>query len=79
MTQQTSLYMRQHIRAATASNDLHLLQGIGKTDETCIGGNPRKGTRRDDDKPSPRERATRKIPAISAVERGGAPRYGNSW
>ena len=32
MTQQTSLYMRQHIRAATASNDLHLLQGIGKTD-----------------------------------------------
>ena len=33
---------------------MHLLQGIVETDETWMGGKPRKGTRRDDGKPGPR-------------------------
>ena len=71
LTHQTALYVQQRIRAAMAESDTGLLQGIVEADETYIGGRPRKGNRREDDKPNPRGRATKKTPVIGAVERGG--------
>ena len=71
LTQQTALYMQQRIRAAMAADQAPLLQGIIEADETYVGGKPRKGNKRDDDKPNPRGRATKKMPVIGAVERGG--------
>jgi len=46
-----------------------LLTGIVETDETYIGGKPRKGG--PDDKNHPRGRGTNKIPVVGLVERGG--------
>jgi hypothetical protein len=48
-----------------------LLRGIIEADECYIGGKPRKGNKRDDDKPNPRGRGTAKTPIIGAVARGG--------
>ena len=42
-----------------------------EADETWVGGRPRKGNRRADDKPHPRGRGTAKTPVIGVVERGG--------
>lgn len=46
-----------------------LLTGIVEMDECYIGGKPRKGNKRDEDKPSKRGRGTDKAPVIGAVER----------
>ena len=48
-----------------------MLMGIVEMDETYVGGKPRKGNNRSDDKPNPRGRGTKKTPVIGAVERGG--------
>ena len=49
-----------------------LLQGIVETDETYVGGNPRKANKREDDtNDHPRGRGTKKTPVIGVVERGG--------
>ena len=71
VTQQTAWYMQQRIRVAMAADQAPLLHGIVEADETYVGGKPRKGNNRDDDTPNPRGRATKKIPVIGAVERGG--------
>ena len=49
-----------------------MLQGIVKADDRYIGGKPRKGSKRDDDKPGKRMRGTNKMPVAGAVERGGS-------
>ena len=41
ITQQTSWFMQQRIRAAMASDEGELLQGIIEADETYVGGKPR--------------------------------------
>lgn len=71
MNQKSAWYMQQRIRAAMLTEESELLQGIVEADETYIGGKPRKGNRRDDDKPNKRGRGTKKIPVIGAIERGG--------
>ena len=73
MTQQSALYMQHRIRAAMASTQGPMLQGIIEADETYVGGKPRKRNRRDDDDPkaNKRGRGTKKTPVIGAVERGG--------
>ena len=73
MTQQSALYMQHRFRAAMASTQGPMLQGIIEADETYVGGKPRKSNRRDDDNQTPnkRGRGTKKIPVIGAVERGG--------
>lgn len=48
-----------------------LLQGIVEMDETYIGGKPRKGNKRDDDKPHKRGRGTDKTPVVGMKERDG--------
>jgi hypothetical protein len=48
-----------------------LLHGIVEADETYVGGKPRKGNKRDGDKPNRRGRGTRKTPVVGVVERGG--------
>ena len=48
-----------------------LLMGIVEMDETYVGGKPRKGNKRSDDKSNPRGRGTKKTPVIGVVERGG--------
>ena len=48
-----------------------LLHGIVEADECYIGGKPRKGNNRDDDKPSKRGRGTSKLPVVGVVERNG--------
>lgn len=65
--------MMQRIRTAMAADPEQekLLYGIVEADETYVGGKPRKGNRRDDDKPGKRGRGTSKVPVIGAVERGG--------
>ena len=69
----TSWSMMQRIRAAMAADPEQekMLHGIVEADECYIGGKPRKGNRREDDKPNPRGRGTKKVPVIGAVERGG--------
>ena len=68
----TALFLCHRIRYAlkdvSASSPLG---GIVEADETYVGGKPRKGNRRDDDTPGPRGRATKKVPVVGAVERGG--------
>ncbi len=72
LNQKSAWYMQQRIRAAMAAGQAPLLQGIVEADEAYIGGKPRKRNKRSDDGPgAPRGRATRKLPVIGAVERGG--------
>ena len=71
LNQKTAWYMQQRIRAAMAADQAPMLQGIVEADETYVGGKPRKGNKRDDDKPNKRGRGTKKTPVIGAVERGG--------
>jgi len=71
MNQKSAWYMQQRIRAAMATAEGVLLQGIVEADETYVGGKPRKGNRRDDDKPNKRGRGTKKVPVVGAIERGG--------
>lgn len=71
MNQKSAWYMQQRIRAAMLTEEGDLLQGIIEADETYVGGKPRKGNRRDDDKPGKRGRGTKKTAVIGAVERGG--------
>ena len=71
LNQKTAWYMQQRIRAAMAADQAPMLQGIVEADETYVGGKPRKGNKRDDDKPAKRGRGTDKTPVIGAVERGG--------
>ena len=73
MTQQSTWYMMQRIRSEMASQDKDspLLQGIIEADEAYLGGKPRKPNKRDDDKPSPRGRGTKKTAILGAVQRGG--------
>ena len=71
LTHQAALYMQWRLRVAMVSKQKKLLRGIIEADETYIGGRPRKGNRRDDDKPSVGGRGTSKQAVIGAVERGG--------
>lgn len=71
MNQKSAWYLQQRIRAAMLTDEGELLQGIVEADETYVGGKPRKGRRRDDDKPGKRGRGTSKTPVIGAVARGG--------
>ena len=71
MNQKSAWYMQQRIRAAMAADQAPMLQCLVEADETFVGGKARKGNRRDDDKPSPRGRGTKKTPVVGAVERGG--------
>ncbi len=70
LNQKTAWYMGMRIRRAMKLEG-ELLQGIIEADECYIGGKPRKGNRRDGDKPNKRGRGTRKVSVIGAVERGG--------
>jgi transposase-like protein len=65
--------MMQRVRMARAADpdQEKLLHGIVEADETYVGGKPRKGNKRGDDKPNKRGRGTKKVPVIGAVERGG--------
>ncbi len=69
--QQTVGYMQTRIRVAMVNRERHLLQGIIEADETYLGGKPRKGNRREDDKPAKKGRGTAKRLIVGAVERGG--------
>jgi transposase-like protein len=73
MRRPTVWSMMHRIRTAMAADPEQdkLLHGIVEADETYVGGEPRKGNKRDDDKPNKRGRGTKKVPVIGAVERGG--------
>ena len=58
-------------KAMSQAGQRNLLTGIVEMDECYVGGKPRRGNRRDDDKPNPRGRGTKKTPVIGAIERGG--------
>ena len=72
LTHQSALYMQWRLRVAMVSRQKTLLKGIVEADEPCLGGKPRKGNRREDDKPAPKGRGTDKTPVSGAVERGGS-------
>jgi len=72
LNQKTAWYMQQRIRAAMAADQAPMLQGIVEADETYVGGKPRKGNNRDDDKPNKRGRGTSKTAVIGVAERGGS-------
>jgi transposase-like protein len=73
MRRPTVWSMMHRIRAAMASDPTQntLLHGIVEADETYVGGKPRKGNKRDDDKPNKRGRGTKKAAVIGVAERGG--------
>ena len=71
LTQPTAWYLQVRIRSEMASGQSSFLEGIVETDETYIGGKPRKKNSRDDGPKNPRGRGTSKTPVIGAVERGG--------
>jgi transposase-like protein len=73
MRRPTVWSMMHRIRVAMASDPAQnaLLHGIVEADETYVGGKPRKGNRRDDDKPNKRGRGTKKAAVIGVIERGG--------
>jgi len=72
--------MMNRIRKAM-QEDEGLLSGIVEMDETYIGGKPRKEAKKkdkdDDDKGSPRGRATKKECVVGMIERGGKVKAGN--
>ena len=70
LNQKTAWFMLIRIRTAMVESG-DLLTGIVEADETYVGGKPRRGNKRDDDKPAPKGRGTDKLPIIGAVERGG--------
>jgi transposase-like protein len=65
--------MMHRIRAVMEGDmeQARLLHGIVEADECFVGGKPRKGNKRDDDKPSKRGRGTDKTPVVGVVERNG--------
>jgi transposase-like protein len=73
MRRATVWSMMHRVRTAMAADPMQnkLLHGIVEADETYIGGKPRKGNRREDDKPNKRGRGTKKVPVLGAIERGG--------
>lgn len=73
MRQPTVWSMMQRIRVAMANDPDQnaLLHGIVEADETYVGGKPRRGNRRDNNKPNKRGRGTKKTPVVGVVERGG--------
>lgn len=66
--------MMHRVRLAMASDQeqADLLHGIVEADEVYIGGKPRKGNKREGDKPNKRGRGTKKVPVIGIVERLGS-------
>jgi transposase-like protein len=73
MRRPTVWSMMHRIRVAMAGDpeQAKLLHGIVEADETYIGGKPRKGNQRKDDKPSKRGAGTLKTSVVGVVERGG--------
>ena len=73
MRRPTVWSMMHRIRTAMAADpaESELLHGIVEADETYVGGKPRKGNKREDDKPNKRGRGTKKVPVVGVVERGG--------
>ena len=71
MNQKSAWFLAIRLRRAMVGKDGDLLRGIVEADECYVGGKPRKGNRRDDDKPSKRGRGTDKMPVVGIVERGG--------
>jgi transposase-like protein len=73
MRRATVWSMMHRVRTAMEKDtyQCELLYGIVEADETYIGGKPRKGNRRDDDKPNKRGRGTKKTPVVGIMERGG--------
>lgn len=71
LNQMTAWSMMQKIRAEMAKKSNALLTGVIEADETYIGGKPRKGNKRTDDKQTKRGRGTSKTPILGVVERGG--------
>jgi len=73
MRRPTVWSIMHRIRTAMANDpqQAKLLHGIVEADETYVGGRPRKGNRREDDKPSKRGRGTDKTPVVGVVARGG--------
>ena len=71
MNQKSSWYLAVRLRRAMAGKHGDLLRGIVEADETFVGGRPRKGNKREDDKPNKRGRGTKKTPILGAVARGG--------
>lgn len=65
--------MMHRVRAVMEGDmeQAELLHGIVEADETYVGGKPRKGNRRGDDKPAKRGRGTDKTPVVGVVERNG--------
>jgi transposase-like protein len=76
MRRPTVWSMMHRIRVAMAEDPAQqvLLHGIVEADETYVGGKPRKGNRRDDDKPNKRGRGTKKAAVLGIMERGGQVR-----
>lgn len=73
MRRPTVWSLMHRIRTAMASDadQAALLHGIVEADETYVGGKPRKGNKRDDDKPGKRGRGTKKVAVVGVVERHG--------
>lgn len=65
--------MMHRVRAVMKGDmeQAELLHGIVEADECYIGGKPRKGNKRDDDKPAKRGRGTSKLPVVGVAERNG--------
>ena len=70
----TAWSLALRIRQAMASDpEQHrLFHGIVEMDETYVGGKPRKGNKRKDDKPRLRGRGTSKTAVVGIVERHGS-------
>ena len=73
MRRPTVWSMMHRVRVAMANDPDQdkLLHGIVEADETYVGGKPRKGNRRDGDKPNKRGRGTKKTAVVGIAERGG--------
>lgn len=66
-----SLALRIRTAMLTDPDQKRLFHGIVEMDECYVGGKPRKGNKRADDKPNKRGRGTKKMPVVGIVERNG--------
>lgn len=73
LTPPTAWYLLHRIRKAMGKRDT-LLKGIVEADETYVGGLTRKENKKENRKPRPGGRGTRKTAVLGVVERGGEVR-----
>ena len=68
LNQKSAWFMMTRIRAEMERDNIGILQGIIEADETFVGGRPRKGNKREDDKTDQEQNWSKKTPVLGLAQ-----------